>query len=250
MRVENKNYATMARLIVSLKRDAGLSTPAIKSTLPRLKARLVHLDRHELIAQQGEEARDLGLVVSGHLHLHTRTEGVRTILMRVVRTGEYVGHSLLFKAMRHYPCDVHAFPAADVLLLDLAAVRAWMREPEANPFCRMLEDQFSRSLTVAWQRNMILSQQTIAKRILTYLTIRCIEDATREVRLPGTLVDFADFLGCDRAALVRTMTGLCAEGKLRRVGVGCLALGESKEVAEMTEMLQRSGAATPQQSNE
>lgn len=223
-KTDRYDYVKMARAIIACKRDAGQTEKEIVSQLPLMNARLVHLVKHEIIARQGDEARIFGLVVSGGLQMTIRAQNGDRCLMRVIRPGEFAGHSLLFQIDPVYPCDVVAYPSCDVIVCDLAAVRTWRKSPSAVEFYRMIEDQLSRSLSVAWQRGFIVSQHALADRVMAYLMIRSAEDRTDVITLQGSMDDFANFLACNRPALSRAISKLRAEGKIDVCARGRLRL--------------------------
>ena len=212
------DYSAMAEMILAVQGDAGSSKEVIAALLPRMKARLVHLKKYEVVAKQGEKAEIFGLVVAGALQMAVRTPVGDRCLMRVVRPGEYAGHSLLLQQNPVVPCDVVAYPSCDVLVYDLAATKSLRSEPLAARLFSMIEDQLSRSLAVAWQRGYIISQRTIVDRVMAYLKIRSAETGTDDIWLQGTIDDFADYLACNRAALSRVLSKLRNEGKINPCG--------------------------------
>lgn len=209
------DFAFMAERIVAMERNAGFSQSELVEILPRLGAEVLCLKKNEVIVHQGESARRIGMVVEGNLQASICGNDGERIVMRAVRPGEFVGLSLLSQKNSVYPCDVMAFPSCTVFAYDAEAVREWRNEPKSEPFFRMLEEQLGRSLVVAWQKAAIVSQSTIAGRVMVYLSIRRAEEGTTDIRLPGTVDDFADFLACNRSALSRVMSQLKAEGRIR-----------------------------------
>ena len=212
------DYAAMAQAILDVRGDAGSAKEVIMALLPRMKARFVHLKKHEVIAHQGEKSEIFGLVLLGALQMTFRTPAGDRCLMRVVRPGEYAGHSLLYQQNPVNPCDVRAYPSCDLLVYDLAATKSLRCEPLAARLFGMIEDQLSRSLAVAWQRGYIISQRTLVDRVMAYLKIRTAETGTSDIWLPGTIDDFADYLACNRAALSRALSKLRADGKVELCG--------------------------------
>lgn len=213
-----EDYSAMADAILAVRGDAGSSKEVIMSLLPRMNARLVHLRKYEAIAKQGDKADVFGLVIAGALQMAVRTPVGDRCLMRVVRPGEYAGHSLLYQQNPIVPCDVVAYPSCDILVYDLAATRSLRSEPLAARLFCMIEDQLSRSLALAWQRGYIISQRTLVDRVIAYLKIRSAETGSRDIWLPGTIDDFADYLACNRAALSRALSKLRNEGKIDLCG--------------------------------
>lgn len=223
-KTDRYDYEKMAKAIVAFKRDVEQPLEDIIGHLHQMKARLVHLKKYEVIAHQGDTARIFGLVIGGGLQATIRAHNGDRCLIRLIRPGEYAGHSLLFQIDPVYPCDAVAYPFCDIIVCDLEVVRTLRGNPTYAKFFRMVEDQLARSISVALQRGYIVSQHALTDRVMAYLMIRSAEDKTDLISLPGTMDDFANHLACNRPALSRAISKLRAEGKVEACGRGKLRL--------------------------
>lgn len=226
MKSERGNYEKMARAVISFGLHAGASEGKVVEALKRLKARLLHLEKGDVIARRGDPAKIFALVLKGHIRMTLTVSTGEPLLMKEIGAGELAGHSLLVKEHARVPCDVTAGSPCTLIAFDFEAARAWRSQPSSSGFARVIEDQLARALMKLWHRGAIVSHFSIGDRVLDYLRIRSAEEGTREIRIPQNIGNLAAYLACARPALSRAVSRLCDQGLVARKGRGCLVLLE------------------------
>ena len=68
------------------------------------------------------------------------------------------------------------------------------------------------------ERIEILTKRTIRDKLLKYFNSRIKETSSRVIYLPFTYTDLADYLGIDRAAMMRELKNLKEEGFITTTG--------------------------------
>ncbi|MFN2288808.1 MAG: Crp/Fnr family transcriptional regulator [Chromatocurvus sp.] len=175
-------------------------------------ARLLSLRKGDNVFTYGEPITSLYRVVRGRISLvHYTSEDTEVVLMRMGR-GEFIAECSVCANI--YTCEGRADTDSLVAKLviadfdrklteDAAFARAW-----AMDLARRLKDQFLR-----YER---LNIRSARERVLHLLYCEAGPDGT--VSLPGPQLEWAADMGLTKETLYRVLSGLEAEGVLRRDG--------------------------------
>lgn len=168
-----------------------------------------------LILQAGSRVHEMGIVISGSVHIESSDLwGTRSILSCVETGGVFAETYALFGE----PLMVDAVAAADCEILFLSLTP--LLDPQNGReswHARLMQ----RMLRLSTQKNLTLSTRifcTAAKnvrgRLLTYLSGEAARQGKYEFDIPFNRQQLADYLNLDRSALSKELSRMRDEGML------------------------------------
>ena len=179
----------------------GIAPEALLEELARLQAAERTYKAGETLLAAGSPTSRMGLVLEGELHAILPLPQGRQLLQSRLLRGELFGQLLA-----HTPCRVLWIPMKNLLAGGGTPSSARL----LSNLCRQLSSAY-----FSLQRRLIcLTQPTLRERLLYYLRTECYTQGSRTVRLPFDRAGLADYLGADRSALSRVLSGLRQEGLL------------------------------------
>lgn len=188
----------------------------IRAMLTCLRAQEKRYAKDEIICHAGDEARWMGLVLSGRAVIErTDVLGTRSIL-GAVEPGEVYAETYACLPGSRLMVSVTAAAPTRVLVMDLRPLLA-----EDGAPCPHKMKLLRNLLTVAAQKNLALSRRsmhtapkTIRGRLMAYLSWMRLEQGADVFTLPFNRQQLADYLDVDRSALSAEMSRLQREGIL------------------------------------
>lgn len=161
----------------------------------------------DLLLRAGERNAQMGLVLSGTLHiLREDFWGGRTIV-GLAEPGEVFAESF---ALANEPLEVTVLAMQDTTVLFLDAGRACAHSPQfAANLLTMLAGK-NLSLT---RKMGFMARKTTREKLLSYLSAQAMRVGKAEFDIPLDRQQLADFLAVDRSAMSAVL------GKLRQEGV-------------------------------
>jgi len=191
---------------------SGYSPLDIAELLTDFDVRRKVFDNGTVVAHEGESSQRMGIVLSGFLHVYDSAFKGHRHLVRIVRSGQVIGATLVAPQSDSNPALVRASGDCVVALLSLKAVGRRLRKGDSRFF-----DNFSAvvrdELQASWRKIAMLSCPNIAERVLLYLQDRSRSERSKTFAVGSTEAEFADFLGVHRTALARVLRKLAAEGR-------------------------------------
>ncbi len=180
-----------------------------------LGGRTARYEKEQFILREGEEARYLGIVLSGTAQV-TRTDyyGNRSLLTNI-GPMEIFGEAFACAGMETMPVDVAATEPTEVLLIDARRITR-----SCSSACAFHSRMINNLLRLVARKNFIfqqklelLSRRSTREKLMSYLLRQAKEAGSRSFTIPYDRQELADYLEVERS-------GLSAEiGKLRREGV-------------------------------
>jgi len=166
-----------------------------------------------VVADESGGIAQMGVVLSGFLHVYDSAFKGRRHLVRIVRPGGIVGATLVATRRTFYPALVTAYGDCAVAVFSLAAMRMSMKR-RGDRFFDNVSVVVGEELMASWRKIAILSCPNIAERVMLHLKDLCRQEKSTTVAIGSTEAAFADYLGVSRTALARTLRILAKEGRL------------------------------------
>lgn len=167
---------------------------------------------------EGQRSREVFLVCHGRVKL-TRTDGVRTLIVRIAEAGEILGAAEAFTSGIHRYTATALDPSQVRLMENSAFIQLFQKSKEV---CRAVVKQFAGDVDVAERLRFVSAQPTAAAR-LAYLLLYLAETQGKKVD-GGTRVtpflsqkELGQILACSRETITRML------GRMRRRGLIIIA---------------------------
>lgn len=195
----------------------GVSPDEIVAMSGCLNARMRHFLQGETILRVGDTVNDLGIVVSGSIHIIRDGYWGDENLVNVFGVGDVFAEN--FACMNDVTLDVNVIATedTDVLFLDVHKVAHTCSS--TCPFHSRLLDNLVGEIAhknLMLQRKMsYVTQRTTRKKVMAYLSAVAMEKGSSAFDIPMNRQQLADFLAVDRSALSTTLSNLQNEGILR-----------------------------------
>ncbi len=192
----------------------GISPELLPAELTRLQATKRSYEPGETLLAAGSSTNRMGLVLEGELHAILPLPQGRQLLQSRLLRGELFGQLLALDGERESPVTVTAHTPCRVLWIPMKNLLTNGGTPSSTLLLGNLCHQLSSAYFSLQRRLICLTQPTLRERLLYYLRTECHTQGSRTVRLPFGRAGLADYLGADRSALSRVLSGLRQEGLL------------------------------------
>lgn len=173
---------------------------------------LMHFEKDQLVALQGDACSSLDVIIQGSLSLQSIDEQGTVFKARVLEAGDVWGATLLFSRYNHYPMQVVCDRASSVVRLKKGLVLTLCTEKREFlvGLLQIISDRAHElGLTVTK-----LNEQTLRQSLLEYLHQLCRQQGGNTVMLPMSKTELANRLGFARTSLSREFALLQHEGLL------------------------------------
>lgn len=195
----------------------GVSPDEIVAMSGCLNARVRHFLQEETILRVGDTVNDLGIVISGTIHIIRDGYWGDENLVNVFSVGDVFAEN--FACMNDVTLDVNVVAAEDTTVVFLDVHKVAHTCSSTCPFHSRLLDNLVSEIA---HKNLILSrkmsyitQRTTRKKVMAYLSAVAMEKSSSTFDIPMNRQQLADFLAVDRSALSTTLSNLQSEGILR-----------------------------------
>lgn len=193
----------------------GLTEEEIACVLRCLSGRTVRFARQAFVFRAGDAVTDVGLVLTGSVHIVKEDYWGERTLVTELGEGELFGEAFAAARNEALPVSVIAVEPCDILLLDFRNLIT-----PCGLACSFHTHLVGNLLGILAARNRMLNrklehvmQRTIRKKLLSYFSEQAIKNGSRKFRIPYNRQQLADYLGVDRSALSAEL------GKMRREGI-------------------------------
>ena len=194
---------------------SGLTETEIEQVLGCLSARQGGYEKGETIFQAGGSISELGMVLSGKVHLEREDFWGNRDILSAAETGQIFGG--VYACMRRQPLGVRAVAAEKTELIFLNVQRV---ATSCTSACRFHTRLIQNLLQVLAEKTYLLerklehtAKRTTQGKLLSYLSEQAELAGGRSFTIPFNRQELADYLSVDRSA----MSGeLC---KMRDAGI-------------------------------
>lgn len=206
------NYA----LLTETSLFEGITGAEAKTVLQCLFAYTKKYRKDEIIYRTGDRIKELGLVLSGRIHIENNDVwGNRTILDSL-EPGQVFAET--YACVPGEPLMVNAVADADTEILFLNVERLLSA---SSPDCACRNRLIRNLLSVTAGKNLTLSRKifhtapkSIRGKLLAYLSFQAVRRGSLSFEIPFDRQQLADYLGVDRSALSKGLCRLQKEGLL------------------------------------
>lgn len=174
--------------------------------------------KEQHILSNTKNAGTVGIVVSGEAQLvHYDYNGNRTILAEYSE-GDVFGD--IFSNIGSGEISVQAKIDSEIMFLDYDHIinRCKKNCPYHNTIIQNMIQILSKRIYDQNERIEILTKRTIRDKLLKYFNSKTKRTSSKVIYLPFTYTDLADYLGIDRAAMMRELKNLKDEGFITTKG--------------------------------
>ena len=176
----------------------------------RFNARSAKFSKNETVLHIGENENQLCFLLDGTVYLCTENERCERSILRFFRSGEYFTSAMLIRSeyavsymTAKYPSEV-VFFGREELFRFCAANPDWQAK-----FMEILSEQGSRN---ACFTDFVLHQRSIREKLLLFFRQEADIRNSDRIRLPLPYTDLAEFLACDRSAMMKELSKMKSEG--------------------------------------
>ena len=195
---------------------AGISPQNLSAMASCLGARPVRFARGEMIFAEGQQAREMGLLLTGGAQIAKEDfYGNRTIVARI-EPAEMFGESFACAQLDAIPVSVTATEDSEVLMMDCQRLLT-----TCTNSCEFHNRLIFNLLKVVATKNLmfnqkieITSKRTTREKLLAYLNLQAKHHGSNAFTIPYDRQELADYLEVDRSGLSAEISKLRKEGVL------------------------------------
>lgn len=182
-----------------------------KQLLKQLEAITFEFPKNSTILEKIKNDNFIGIIVSGLLQIiKTDYNGNRTIIEELAENSMF-GSRISSLSNKEY--SIITKEDTKIIIIDYDQVlKCNINNYYYNQFVKNLLDITINSINSKNERIEILTKKTIRNKLLEYFRIVSSKNNSRNIYLPFTFTDLADYLAIDRCAMTRELKYLKEEG--------------------------------------
>ena len=203
--------------MASIKAFEGIEDENVKKMLTCFQAKTLRYKKDTTILSNFGNTTQVGIISMGSAEIiRYNYNGTRTII-ETLNEGDIFGS---FSASSSEELYVIATNEAEVILFDYSRLinRCKKNCPYHNQLIDNMVQILSNKLKGNNERIEILTKKTIRDKLLAYFNILSKRQITKNILIPFTLTDLADYLSIDRSAMMREIKNLKEEGLINSKG--------------------------------
>ena len=195
---------------------AGLSESDLGALVKCLGCKFKSYGKGEIIYRAGGVARELGVVISGKVHVvKSDARGNQNILARAA-SGELFAEALVCGGVGELPVSVVAASNTEVMFADFQRIIS-----QCTNACAFHDILIRNMVAVLASKNIMLqgkmehiTKRTIKEKLLSYLSEQSRQKGSLEFDIPFDRQGLANYLSVERSALSAEMSKLKSEGMI------------------------------------
>lgn len=168
----------------------------------------------EIIFHAGSIAREMGIVISGSIHIENVDLWGNRSILQAIPAGQMFGETYVM-CREPLMVDVVCAEDARVLMMDITTLlREEYRQKSWHPklYHNLLMGSFQKNLALS-SRIFCTTPKSVRERVLLYLTYQSRRAGSVSFIIPFDRQQMADYLNLDRSALSKEL------GKMRKEGL-------------------------------
>ena len=193
---------------------AGISREDILNMLSCLEARVITAAKSQVIFAEGDEARNMGVVLRGKVRLIREDYYGNRSIVAEVEPGELFAETVAAAGAKKMPVSAAASEESEIMLIDCRKVLY-----QCEKGCEFHNKLVGNLLQVVAEKNMILnkkieiiSKRTTREKLITFLLSEAKKKNAGEFEIPYNRQELADYLGVDRSALSAEIARMRRDG--------------------------------------
>lgn len=195
---------------------AGIEDKDLESLLACMGAKPRWYEKGEVILSEGDEASELGVVLSGSAQVMRMDYDGNRSIMTHLEAGDMFAEAFVCAGVKYMPVQVVATEKTQVLLLDGARLTT-----TCTSACGFHHRMIYNLMRILATKNLacnqkidIVSKRTTREKLLTYLWLQSQRVQSHSFVIPYNRQELADYLGVERSGLSTEIGKLRAEGVL------------------------------------
>jgi CRP-like cAMP-binding protein len=168
----------------------------------------------ETIIAQGSAIESIGVVISGRIQVSRNDFVGNRVIVAEFGMGAIFAESFVCAGISRSPVTVSATEAVLVIFLPYRRLMT-----SCEKACSFHQQLILNLVRLVARKNLVLSgkleicsRRTIREKVLAYLGMESAKALSREIVIPFTRNELADYLAVDRSALSRELGRMQAEG--------------------------------------
>lgn len=194
----------------------GTTEAEAESMLRCLGSYTKRYTKGELIYRAGEVIENMGMVLSGSVHIENDDVWGNKSILSLVDAGQIFAET--YACIPGEPLMVNVTAAEKTEVLFLNAARLFQTCPKS---CTHHNKLIQNLLQISAQKNLVLSRRilhtsskTIRGRLLSYFSEQVIQSGNYRFTIPFNRQQLADYLGVDRSAMSGELSKMRHDGLL------------------------------------
>jgi len=191
----------------------GTSETEITAMLQCLGARLVHFEKNELIFREGDEAKYVGVILSGGAQMMREDYYGNRSIMAHLEPGELFGETFACAQVKALPINILAVKDSEILLMDCQRITFSCSNAcafHARMIFNLLKVVSTKNL-IFHQKIEVTSKRSTREKLMTYLLMQAKLQQSNRFTIPYDRQELADYLEVDRSGLSTQIGKLCKE---------------------------------------
>lgn len=195
----------------------GFAPADIGKALYCLRGQTVSFEANVFLFHEGDLAKRMGILLSGHIDLIRYDEEGNTSILESFQSGDSFGEVYAIEENSVYGVSALTQEAGSLLWLEISPLYSDLGCPFGQRLFKNLVSDLAEKDRLLKTKVMILSQKGLANKVLMLL-------ASYEPKeggwfeLPFTREEMANYLACERSALSRLLSQMANERKLSYSG--------------------------------
>ncbi len=181
------------------------------SLLKDLEAYSIDFNKNEMILKKVKNTNFIGIIINGLIQIiKTDYNGNRTIIEEL---GENEIFGSKISSLNNIEYNILTKEDTKIIIIDYDQIISNNSKSKYyNQFIKNLLEIIIDSINEKNNRIEILTKKTIRNKLLEYFRIVSSKNNSKNIYLPFTFTDLADFLAIDRSAMSRELKYLKEEG--------------------------------------
>ncbi len=178
--------------------------------LDKIDFKIMIYNNNEVIAIEGEDCHSLGIILKGKVEIQKIFPSGQVMTINIFNEGNIFGESLVFSREHVYPATITPIEHSEIMFIKKEDIikLSMLNSKVLTNFVSIL----SQRILMLNNRIANLSQDTIRKKISSYLLHEYKKQKTFILNIPYTRKRMAELLNVPRPSLSRELSHMKAEG--------------------------------------
>lgn len=185
----------------------------IELLLKNINYNIKRYSKDEIIAMEGEEANEVGIVLSGTLTINKLYQDGKQMNVRQMLSGNLLGFALVFSDSKCFPSTLIAGVDTTIIFINHKDIigLCFTNKIFLSNFLRIISDQ----LVYLSDKIKLINYSTIRKKVINYLLKKYNNQKNLLIRLTVSRKEMAETLGVSRPALSNEMINMKKDGLIK-----------------------------------
>lgn len=192
----------------------GIGEKELSGMLECLGARIMSAKRNTIIFSEGDEASQVGLVLSGNVQVVRDDYYGNRSIVATIGEGHLFAESFACAEVQKLPVAIIATSDCEIMLLDCKRILT-----TCSGACEFHTKLINNLLKIVANKNILLnqkievtSQRTTREKLMTFLMAQAKKNGSDTFTIPFDRQELADYLEVERSAMSAELGKLCKAG--------------------------------------